>query len=129
MAVVQAHCEEIGLAEPIIQKLVDSSFDTYAKFAYCSNHIPGAKVEAEFAKSMKTCIGRAPQGQEQAVLRHLETESHNFVTSDMENRIGLGETQPLEEWPSQSVRFVSLSRRSSWARPSTSSASWSLLYG
>ena len=60
MVVLQVRCEEVGLAEPIIQRLVVSSFDTYAKFAYRSTHIPGAKDEVEFTKSLRTCIGRAP---------------------------------------------------------------------
>ncbi len=66
MVVLQLRCEEIGLAESIIQRLVDPIFDTYAKIAGCSNHIPGTKDEAVFAESIRSCVDRAPQSREQA---------------------------------------------------------------
>ena len=116
--VFRDRAKSAGLADEVVQLIVDAGFKSLSTFAFSSAYIPGSGDDTSFVKTIKTAIAREPTLGELASCRKLLHEAYALVTAEMKQQLERTEdvqtrklTQPerVDLYSRQAKRLTGLS--------------------
>lgn len=112
-AVLMTRAEFVGVDVAGRTAMMNSGFDTMAKFAYMSSYMPGQQDDQAFRADLAAMLGAAPAPGQLASYRRLFAECHTLCIADLRDRVSRTEDSAPRKLaaPERAARHAAMSLR------------------